>query len=101
MMQLIELNAIDSITERIANDAQFRSVAHDTVEAIVRDTWVELRGRARFTTFLPIFTERDARERLRARSEEPGHALSAQATTTALPPKAALWPNVQPVINLR
>ena len=65
-MEASESIAIDAITDRI--EAALPSpVTHELIEHTVREVWIELGKDAECTAFLPVLTERIARERLRTR----------------------------------
>ena len=62
-MERNELNTIDTITHRIADSAP-NQIPYGLIEHTVRVTWRELQDRAVFSTFLPVLTERLAKQRL-------------------------------------
>ena len=74
-MEASESIAIDAITDRI-EAALPRTVTHDLIEHTVREVWIELEKDAECTSFLPVLTERIARERLRTRPAATSRTLT-------------------------
>ena len=80
-MEASESDIVDVIADRIQT-AVPHTLTRELIERTVRQVWGELGQDATCTTFLPLLTERIARERLRmrmrprdvARGRSPSHA---------------------------
>ncbi len=81
-MEVSESDTLDVIADRIEAVVP-DTLTRELIERTVRQVWDELEQDATCTTFLPLLTERIARERLRTRPRDvargrlPSHAHAA------------------------
>lgn len=68
-MEVSESDTLDVIADRIEAVVP-DTVTRELIERTVRQVWDELEQDATCTTFLPLLTERIARERLRTRPHD-------------------------------
>lgn len=82
-LPLVEQNLILGVTRTLRNEFA-GTFGPETIERFVADSLDQLVPSAKITTFLPLFTERFARERLQALAKVEGHLGTGEPTVLFL-----------------